>query len=340
MNDNHFLKNLLILFFLVGFVSCETDDVAPALVDFSASDNDFSEAGGSVDITASLNTPATATVVLDLVFTGTATIDVDYTTSSNQITIPAGSLSGSITLNGIQDDLVEGPENVEISISAVTNAVAASDFNLVISILDDDTDTDGDGVLDANDDCPLVPGDPANNGCPFLGFIINEVLYDPANGTVEGDANGDGVRSPLDDEFVEFFNSGPALDISGYMVYDTQGFSTSTPRHIFPPGTIVPMNKAIVLFGGGNPTGSFGGSATQTASSGQLNLNNAGDELIVTDAMGNMILSFDINPLSGNPNESYTRDPDLTGDFVQHSSISAANGALFSPGTKLDGSSF
>jgi hypothetical protein len=339
MNDHHFFKNLLVLFFLFGLVSCETDDVAPALVDFSASNNDFSEAGGSVDITVSLNTPAMETVLLDLVFSGTATIDLDYTITSNQITIPAGSLSGSITLNGLQDDLVEGVENVEISISTVTNAVVASGLNLTISILDDDTDTDGDGVLDANDDCPLVAGDPANNGCPFLGFIINEVLYDPANGTA-GDANGDGVRSPLDDEFVEFFNSGPALDISGYMVYDTEAFSTSTPRHVFPAGTVVPMNKAIVLFGGGAPAGSFGGSATQITTGGQLNLNNAGDELIVTDAMGNVILSFDINPLSGNPDESYTRDPDLTGDFVQHASIAAANGGLFSPGTKLDGSSF
>ena len=42
--------------------------------------------------------------------------------------------------------------------------------------------------------------------------------------------------------------------------------------------------------------------------------------------------------LSNNPNESYTRFPDLTGDFEQHATAFA--GVLFSPGTRIDGSTF
>ena len=76
---------------------------------------------------------------------------------------------------------------------------------------------------------------------------------------------------------------------------------------------------------------------SQTSTSGDLNLNNSGDILTILDNNGLVVLSFDIEPLSNNPNESYTRDPDLTGDFVQHGGI---NGVLFSPGTKTDGSSF
>ena len=40
-----------------------------------------------------------------------------------------------------------------------------------------------------------------------------------------------------------------------------------------------------------------------------------------------------IEPLSNNPNESYTRNPDLT-EFEQHSGIQGSGGRLFSPGTK------
>ena len=94
------------------------------------------------------------------------------------------------------------------------------------------------------------------------------------------------------------------------------------------------------MFGGGNPTGSFGGALVQTASEGSLNISNAGDIVTLKDNGDNVVLTFDVYPLSGNPNESYTRNPDLTGDFVQHASVDEANGALFSPGTKINGDSF
>ena len=71
-----------------------------------------------------------------------------------------------------------------------------------------------------------------------------------------------------------------------------------------------------------------------------INMNNAGDFVTLQDTSGTIVLTFDVEPLSNNPNESYTRNPDLTGDFVQHSGIEVANGALYSPGTMLDGSSF
>ena len=38
--------------------------------------------------------------------------------------------------------------------------------------------------------------------------------------------------------------------------------------------------------------------------------------------------------------ESATRDPDLTGDFTRHSVAADDEESLFSPGTRVDGSSF
>jgi len=163
-------------------------------------------------------------------------------------------------------------------------------------------------------------------------LIINEVLYDPPSGDA-GDANGDGTRSALQDEFIEFYNTGSALDLTGYTVSDADEV-----RHTFPSGTTLEANGVLVLFGGGTPTGTFGGALVQTASEGQLNMSNSDDLVTVADASGNTVLTFDVEALSNNPDESYTRDPDITGDFVQHAGVAAAAGALFSPGTKNDGS--
>jgi hypothetical protein len=78
----------------------------------------------------------------------------------------------------------------------------------------------------------------------------------------------------------------------------------------------------------------------QTASGGLMNMSNSEDFMTIEDATGNVVVTFDVTALSNGPDESYTRNPDLTGEFQQHAGIDAANGALFSPGTKIDGSSF
>lgn len=335
MNTNSILfKPLCFAFMLVVFFSCTTDDVLPTLIEVSSTETDLNEANGNITLTATLNASVAEQIIIPLTITGTATNTSDYTLSSSQFTINAGSNSGEITITGVQDTAVEGIETIDITIGSIENIITLSSYEINISVLDDDSDTDNDGVLDSDDDCPEIPGEIDNNGCPFLGFLINEVLYDPA-GDLTGDANGDGTRDANDDEFIEFFNSGPALDLSGYTISDE-----SQVRHTFPAGTIIPVNGVLVLFGGGTPTGSFGGALVQTASEGSLNISNAGDIVTLRDTNDTVILTFDVYNLSGNPNESYTRNPDLTGGFVQHAGIPEANGALFSPGTKLDGTSF
>ncbi len=171
-------------------------------------------------------------------------------------------------------------------------------------------------------------------------LIINEVLYDPANTVTDGDANGDGVRSASQDEFIELYNNSTvAINLSGYKIFDGLGLRNNVPRHIFPNGTIIQPKKALVVFGGGTPTGTFGGANIQTATTSDLNLTNDGDTITVRDSSNNFILSLDIEPWSNNPDESYTRSPDVTGSFVQHSTI-VGNTRKFSPGTDLNGLAF
>ena len=323
--------NIILLCLLVS--SCETDDILPTL-SLSVNETTLSEDNGTVIVTASLNSDSEQDVSVPISFSGSANEGVDYAISSTSISINEGQSSGSITISGLQDDEIEGSESIVISLQTGAGFLVLSGSTIEIQVLDDDTDTDGDGVLDANDDCPDLAGDVNNNGCPFLGFLINEVLYDPPGGAT-GDANNDGTRDPNEDEFIEFFNSGPELDLSGYTVSDA-----SQLRHVFPNGTILPVNGVLILFGGGNPTGSFGGAIVQTASEGDnINMNNGGDFVTLADPNGDVVLTFDVEPFSDNPDESLTRFPDLTGEFLQHDQdIPEANGALYSPGTRVDGS--
>jgi hypothetical protein len=335
LKKNRFMKNIIILMFLLLAVqSCDTEDVLPG-VTVELEIETISEDNGSVIITATLNGSVSNDITIPLQFSGSAAINSDYSFSSDNILINNGSTTGSVTISAIQDNEIENPEEIIIDLVENSNFLLTNNSQLVLTLLDDDTDSDGDGVPDSEDNCPLVSGVSENNGCPWLGFMINEVLYDPPSGDA-GDANGDGTRHPHEDGFIEFYNSGLEIDLSGYTVSDA-----SQLRHTFPTGSIIPANGVIVLFGGGNPSGDFGNSIIQTASEGTLNMNNAGDLMTISDPTGNTFLTFDIEPLSDNPNESYTRNPDITGEtFEQHSSITTANGALFSPGHKSDGTDF
>jgi hypothetical protein len=165
-------------------------------------------------------------------------------------------------------------------------------------------------------------------------LVLNETLYDPPSGSA-GDANGDGTRSPSEDEFIEFVNnSNNPLDISGYKVYDAEQYAllpgTDEPNHTVPANTVIPANGIYVLFGGGTPTG-IPGDIIQVSSSGNLNLNNAGDVITVTNSNGDFILDFDPDALGLNmgSNQSAMRNPNITGDFVLHTTV---NNEAFSPG--------
>ncbi len=168
---------------------------------------------------------------------------------------------------------------------------------------------------------------------PVSDWVINEIHADPAD-DLSGDANGDGTRSATQDEFVEIVNNtGATVDISGWTLSDAVSV-----RHVFPLGTVVPNEAAIVIFGGGTPTGDFGWSIIQTASSGQLGLNNTSDQISLSDGIN--IVSTISYGSEANDNQSITRDPDVVGSFVKHSLASGSSGALFSPGTLIDGSLF
>lgn len=184
-------------------------------------------------------------------------------------------------------------------------------------------------------DYALPTATPDETPSPAGPMVLNEINVDPD--PVHGDANGDGVVDTGDDEFVEIVNtSGSALDISGWTINDQTGL-----RHTFPAGTIISDGCAVVVFGGGEPMGSFGGGLVQTSSNGMLGLNNDGDTLTLYDLSDEIVLSYTYGS-EGADNQSLTRDPDINGPepLIKHSTATGAGGALYSPGTRTDGSQF
>lgn len=158
--------------------------------------------------------------------------------------------------------------------------------------------------------------------------VINEIHYNPA-GDLTGDANGDGLRSSSHDEFVEIVNANTnSIDVSGYTISDADGVAFTVPI-----GTILLSNQPLLVFGGGAPTGSFGGAIVFTKS---LGLNNADNYVVLKNATGATIdsVSYKTNSAVG---KSFTRNPDVTGEFVSSTDIGTV---LFTPGTKNDGAAF
>lgn len=174
-----------------------------------------------------------------------------------------------------------------------------------------------------------VPTDNATTSVAAA-IVINEILADPD--ATNGDANGDGTVNTGDDEFVELYNnSSDAINISGYTIHDGVG-----EKHVFPNGTYIQPHDVIVVFAGGTPTG-FDNLDVQTSSSGQLSLNNSGDDVILKDASNTEVTSVAYGS-EGEDNQSLVRDPIATGSFVKHTNATGASGAIFSPAKNIDGS--
>lgn len=228
-----------------------------------------------------------------------------------------------------------------------------------------DADDDNDGVCDPgvqegvdgcayvnglSDNCPFTvnPGQEDSNGdligdactgsaaAPTAGqVLINEILADPYGA---GDANGDGEENSGQDEFIELLNiSGAALDLGGCSLSD--GVSM---RHLMDVGSdpqsyVIASKQALVVFGGGNPVGTFGGAKIATASTASLGLNNSSDT--VTLRCGEVVIA-QVQYTDGNDNQSVTRQTDGSSNtsLVKHSTLTP--GVLYSPGTCADGVPF
>jgi hypothetical protein len=98
----------------------------------------IAEAAGVATVTATLSAAHSQVVTVNLGTSGTATETDDFTISGNQIAIPVGATSGSVTITAVQDAVDEPDETVIVDVTSITNAQEAGTQQVTATILDDD----------------------------------------------------------------------------------------------------------------------------------------------------------------------------------------------------------
>ncbi len=93
---------------------------------------------GTASVTATLQDPSNVDVTVTLSFSGSASFPGDYSRSNTQIVIPAGSLTGSITLTAVSDTDVEPTDTITVGISSVSGGLEFAPGTVSTQILDDD----------------------------------------------------------------------------------------------------------------------------------------------------------------------------------------------------------
>lgn len=114
------------------------DDESPPVVNLSASTTSIVENVGRAYVVFRLANASYQDVTIGLGFSGSATLNTDYSASSNSLIVAAGGTSGSISVTAIQDSTYEGNETILVGITSVTNGSAGATNSLSITLVDDD----------------------------------------------------------------------------------------------------------------------------------------------------------------------------------------------------------
>jgi hypothetical protein len=115
-----------------------SEAMMPSIYFSSASRTSDDMVNERVEVKVLLSAAWSEDVQVSFTFAGTATKDLDYTVSSNQVVIPAGGASGSIFVSFYDDAIDEYDETIEIIMDDPTNATKGSPSVHTITIFDDD----------------------------------------------------------------------------------------------------------------------------------------------------------------------------------------------------------
>jgi serine protease AprX len=166
--DYTYGQGLLDLPAAYGWLSAEIGGGAGTL-HLSSADYSVDENVSSLTVTVTRSGGSTGAVsVAYATGGGTATAGEDYVAASGTLTLADGQVNGSFAVTILDDGLVEGSEDLTVSLSNAAGGTLGSPETARIMILDDDVlDSDGDGISDAFDLCPnTVAGQAVGpNGC-------------------------------------------------------------------------------------------------------------------------------------------------------------------------------
>ena len=108
------------------------------LVSLSFDDVSILENGEMTLLRATLSSSFSTDVTVNLNIAGDASLNEDYLLSSSSITIPAGQLTGSVSINTLSDELDEVNEQILVTIASVTNGRVGANAEQKLEIYDQD----------------------------------------------------------------------------------------------------------------------------------------------------------------------------------------------------------
>lgn len=149
-------------------------------------------------------------------------------------------------------------------------------------------------------------------------IALSEVFFNPSS----EDANRDGHVTPAEERFVEVYNAGTAIDISGWSL-------GGDVTHAFAEGTSLAPQQLAVVFGGGSPTAFFGGAIVQTSSSGGLGLTASGGTIHLQHSSGDVV---DTWVVAGSDGSGVIVDQSVVGEELGAGSPRRHGASGYSPG--------
>ncbi|MBF0450149.1 MAG: carboxypeptidase regulatory-like domain-containing protein [Candidatus Magnetomorum sp.] len=109
------------------------------LVNWSKSTLTKNENAGTITLTATLTIPSYTDVIVNYSLSGDAERQVDYQLSSDNFTISKGNLSHTFSITIVEDKIVEPHEDILLTFTQITNAMAGETTACTINIQDNDS---------------------------------------------------------------------------------------------------------------------------------------------------------------------------------------------------------
>jgi gliding motility-associated-like protein len=174
-------------------VTITDDDPAP-LVSLAVNNLNIAENAGNNQIIATIDAVSAKDITIHIGISGTSTASsADYTASSANIFIPAGSLTGSVTYTAIQDILLEGNETIVIDVDSVWNGTEDGMQQIIVNIIDDEvadhTPATNPDLATTNEDNSSSANVLANDTGLEDGGLVVTIVLDGKHGTAV--VNGD-----------------------------------------------------------------------------------------------------------------------------------------------------
>ena len=187
------MNNLLYTFLLVFVItSCTKDEgvnFQPDTFYLHTANSVVNEIDGNVDITFNTSKTYNSDLNINFTITGTADETIDYTLSSTSATILAGESETTLTINLIDDNIIEEQEDIIITVTDTSNSeLYINDSDLItITIIDDESIAYQNGILISNQ------GNPTGT-ITYFSYDFNTIEQQIYN-TVNSENIGDDLQS-------------------------------------------------------------------------------------------------------------------------------------------------